>query len=97
MIHPDDPFVPTAETIYNQNQPFWWDAARIVEDDFTFPLYEKAPSEKKHHKGKRNETVSNNKTGHYIRAVNADKDYSDIARDATLRAAALKQYLRQSE
>ena len=95
VIQPDTDNSYTAETIYNQNQPFWWDAARIIEDDFTFPLYEKAPAEVKH-KGKKNRTVSDDKHGHYIKAVPAKKDYSDVAADATLRCASLKQSFRQT-
>lgn len=91
ILHPDDSLTPAAEMIYNQNQPFWWDAARIIEDDFTFPLHEKAPSEHLSGKGKRKSTISKNNTGYYIYASPANKDYSDIARDATLRSAALKQ------
>ena len=58
---------------------------------FTFPLYEKAPSDKKRNKGKKKELVSTGKSGHFIRAVPAEKDYSDIAPAATLRTAAGKQ------
>lgn len=67
-----------------------------MEDDFTFPLHEKAPSEK-HHKGKRNEIISDDKTGFYIRAVPAEKDFRDIARDATIRNAAWKQKQRRTK
>ena len=91
IIQPDDQIVPAAETIFNQNQPFWWDAARIVEDDFTFPLYEKSPTEKQQKKGKKNRIISENKHGHYIKAIPAKKNYSDIAADATLRLSALRQ------
>jgi len=86
-----DASVPAAETIFNRNQAFWWDAARIIEDDFTFPLYEKAPAEQKHRKGKKNAVISSDKHGYYIHAVPADKDYTDIAPDATLRRAAVRQ------
>ncbi len=94
MIQSSESYIPAAETIYNQNQPFWWDAARIIEDDFTFPLYEKAPSEKKQNRGKKKELISAGKTGHYIRAVPAEKDYADIAPAATIRSAAGKQFQR---
>lgn len=96
VIQPEDNLPYAAETIYNQNQPFWWDAARIIEDDFTFPLYEKAPDDKKTHKGKKNKVISNNKQGQYIRAIPANKDYSDVAADASLRIAALKQISRRN-
>lgn len=92
-----DTSAPAAETIFNQNQAFWWDAARIIEDDFTFPLYEKAPSEQKHRKGKKNAVISADKNGYYIHAVPAEKDYSDIAPDATLRRAAIRQKEREAE
>lgn len=94
-VQPDDSYSAAAETIYNQNQPFWWDAARIIEDDFTFPLYEKAPEERKLQKSRKKEVITDKKNGYYIFAKPADKNFSDIAADATLRAAALKQFHRK--
>ena len=58
-------------------------------------MYEKAPAEVKH-KGKKNRIVSEDKHGHYIKAVPAKKDYSDVAADATLRYAALRQMSHQT-
>lgn len=84
-----------AEKIFNSNQAFWWDAARIVEDDFTFPLYEATPNAKHTRRGKRRASVSETGHGFYLNAIPADKDYTDIALDATLRQAALHQRTRQ--
>ena len=67
-----------------------------MEDDFTYPLYEKAPSASQKNKGKKKEVISGNNTGHYIKAIPAKKDYSDTAIDATLRLASLKQNTRKN-
>ncbi len=88
--------VPAAETIFNSNQAFWWDAARIIEDDFTFPLYENFKPDQKHQKGKQNSSLSDNSYGYPISAVPANGDYSDIAPDATLRAASFRQAERRA-
>lgn len=91
VISRANPAIPVAESIYNHNQAFWWDAARIIEDDFTYPLYEKAPREHNQRKGKKSASISNNKYGYYLRSIPADKNYSDIAADATIRNSVLKQ------
>ncbi len=41
--------------------------------------------------------ISTDKSGYYIRAVPAEKDYSDIAADATLRSAAVRQKERKTD
>lgn len=92
-IQTNDSFIPAAETIFNQNQPFWWDAARIIEDDFTFPLYEKAPGKLQKNKGKRQNLHIPSKSGHFIYSVPANKDYSDIAITDTIRSATMKHWL----
>ncbi len=42
-------------------------------------------------KGKKNSVISDNRYGYYLRAVPAAGDYSDIAKDATLRNATVHQ------
>ena len=66
-----------------------------MEDDFTFPLYEAAPNAKRTRRGKRRASVSESGHGFYLNAVPAEKDYTDIALDATLRQAALRQSSRR--
>jgi Mg-chelatase subunit ChlD len=51
----------------------------------------------RHSSGKRSTTRTNRKRGRYIQAQPADGDLSDIALDATIRQAALKQIERESE
>lgn len=87
---------PAAERIFNNNQAFWWDAARDVQDDFTYPLHQEAPHPRSHDNGKKTRIISQDKRGYYVRSRPAGDDLSDIALDATIRSASLHQRERRT-
>ena len=86
-----------AEKVFNNNQAFWWDAARDEQDDFTYPLNQEAPVPRKRDNGKKTRVISQDNHGVYVRAYPAGDQLNDIALDATIRAASLYQRERSSE
>lgn len=80
------------DSIFNNSQAFWWDAARPRPfETFIYPTFKEAPHPQQKGSGKRRHKVSKDRRGTYYKAQPAGNDLSDIAFDATIRAAAVHQ------
>ena len=80
----------SGQDVFMQLNPQWWDGGKNIKAGDTFePRQLDTPSTKWcASRGRRSETVSKTKRGRYIQARPSPRDSSDLAFDATLRAAA---------
>lgn len=81
----------SGQDVFMQLNPQWWDGGKNIKAGDTFePRQLDTPLDEmvRKHGGRRSETVSKTKRGRYIQARPSPRDSSDLAFDATLRAAA---------
>ncbi len=86
------------EAIFNTQQRCWWDGAHSTEEDsFIFPPVTRPKNESRRSSGKKNQIISTDQHGYYFRASPALNRITDLAFDATIRAAAPYQKLRHKD
>lgn len=98
----EGPLPPSAEPgsgeVFQSSDADWWEGGEAVDIGQSFdPDHIESPLDQLTRKesGRRSETRSDRKRGRYIQSRPAKGDYSDIAFDATIRAAAPYQKQRQ--
>ena len=87
------------QDVFVQLNPNWWDGGKVVKPGEAFePRQLDTPLDEMVRKqgGRRSQTMSKTKRGRYIMARPAPRDRSDVAFDATLRAAAPYQRRRKA-
>ena len=87
------------QDVFVQLNPNWWDGGKVVKPGETFePRQLDTPLDEMVRKqgGRRSQTMSKTKRGRYSMARPAPRDRSDVAFDATLRAAAPYQRRRKA-
>ncbi len=85
--------------MFVQLNPQWWDGGKVIKPGETFePRQLDTPLDEMVRKqgGRRSQTMSKTKRGRYIQSRPAPRDRSDVAFDATLRAAAPYQLHREA-
>jgi magnesium chelatase subunit D len=93
MPSPQNPFAP------NQAEN-WWEGGKRVKPAAEFEtrkLQTEFDRQTRRASGRRSRTITDRKRGRYVRAVPANGKHSDIAFDATLRAAAVHQRARAGQ
>lgn len=83
---------PAPQNVFDNRDAYWWEGGKKVKSGQEFtarqldtPLDRLTKTNKS---GRRTNTITERKRGHYIRSRPASGDYSDVALDATIRAAA---------
>lgn len=91
---------PSPQQVFDSRDAYWWEGGKTVKSADEFQanrLQTELDKATRRQSGRRSQTKTDRKRGHYIRAVPARGQYSDIAFDATLRAAAPHQKGRQDQ
>ncbi len=91
---------PSPQNIFDNRDAYWWEGGKQVKSGAEFAprkLQTNLDKLTRKHAGRRSRTKTDRKRGHYIQARPAGNNTTDIAFDATLRAAApfQKQRLQQ--
>lgn len=82
---------PTPQNVFDNRDAYWWDGGKKVESGTEFAprkLQTNLDKLTRKQAGRRSRTRTDRKRGHYIQSRPANGDNTDIAFDATLRAAA---------
>ncbi len=82
---------PTPQNVFDSQDAYWWDGGKKVESGIEFAprkLNTNLDQITRRQSGRRSRTKTDRKRGRYIRATPARRNDTDIAFDATLRAAA---------
>lgn len=101
MQAPDtDQSSPAPQEVFNNNDAFWWEGGKKVQSGAEFAprkLQTQLDKLTRRMSGRRSRTFTNRKRGRHVYSRPANGDYSDIAFDATLRAAAPMQRNRSEQ
>lgn len=91
---------PSPQSAFDNKDTYWWEGgqkAKPAEEFKPQTLQSEQDRTSRKQSGRRSQTRTDRKRGRYIRATPANGQYNDIAFDATLRAAAPFQKVRQDQ
>jgi magnesium chelatase subunit ChlD-like protein len=91
---------PSPQNVFNNQDARWWEGGKQVDPGAEFTtrkLQTQLDKMTRRSAGRRSRTVTDRKRGRYVRAVPAGDKTTDIAFDATLRAAAPMQKSREEQ